>query len=102
MRVDALNNRTADLAPPPGSAILARLVLAGVNILAWLLYAAGLIAPLTPSEGMPRLGDFLIFLVGPIALLIFVAMRSQSRIVKGLVFLQVAVVVGFTSWLILA
>lgn len=95
-----MDSRVEELGPQSGSGMLPRMALAGLNLFACLLYAVGLISPLTPSEGIPRLTDLLFFFVGPIALMSFVALRARSRDLKALVFLQIAAVVGFTSWLL--
>lgn len=73
------------------------LILGGV--LAWSLFAVGLLSPLTPSEGYPRFIDFVVFVGVPVLLLGLVAYRLRRPLARGLVLLQLLCVVGLSAWL---
>jgi hypothetical protein len=47
------------------------------HLLAWVIFGFGLISPLTPSDGIPRRADLLIFVGGPVALLVGAIMMSR-------------------------
>jgi hypothetical protein len=65
-----------------------------------LLYGVGLIAPLTPSEGMPRLWEILVFGVVPVALLVACLRASRGGGAGIFILMQIVVVVAFTGWLL--
>lgn len=67
---------------------------------ATLMYGVGLVAPLTPSEGIPRLWELLIFLVCPCVLLLVCAWASSSRLTKALLVLLSFMFCGFGLWLL--
>lgn len=69
-------------------------------VLAILMYGIGLVAPLTPSEGIPRLWELLLFLACPCVLLLVCAWASGSRLVKMLLVLLSFVFCGFGLWLL--
>lgn len=77
-----------------------RLKIASLNAVAWFLYGVGLISPLTPSEGMPGVVDVVIFVVGPVAVLIFLARRFRSMPAKITMIVQAVAIVTFTGWLL--
>jgi hypothetical protein len=68
--------------------------------IAWLLFALGLLSPLTPSEGYPRLIDIVMFVGVPVLLLGFVAYRLRRSLALGFVLLQLLSVVGISTWLL--
>jgi hypothetical protein len=70
------------------------------NFLALLLYAVGLISPLTPSEGMPRPWELLVFAGGPIALLLACARTSRTVVARIVIGVQILGVVSFTGYLL--
>ena len=75
-------------------------MIAGADLFAMLLYAVGLIVPLTPSEGMPRPWEILVFVAGPVALLA-ACLRASRTVAAGIVILmQILLVVTFTGWLL--
>ncbi|TAN42129.1 MAG: hypothetical protein EPN22_13290 [Nitrospirae bacterium] len=52
------------------------------NILAILILAAGLISPLTPSEGTPSLIELLIFAFVPLIILGTLLLRLENKMTK--------------------
>ena len=70
------------------------------NFLALFIYAAGLISPLTPSEGMPRPWELLVFAAGPIALLVASARASRTAVASVVIGVQILGVVVFTGYLL--
>jgi hypothetical protein len=76
------------------------LILLLATVAAWLIYAAGLIAPLTPSEGYPSAKALLVFLAGPVVLLVFVARSTRSRAVRILSLIQAASILAITTGLL--
>jgi len=71
-----------------------------VNLAALLIYAVGLIAPLTPSEGLPSLMDIVVFVGIPVALLFWCIRASRSRLIALIVGLQIATVLFFSASLL--
>lgn len=69
-------------------------------IFATIIYGVGLVAPLTPSEGIPSLLELLVFVVVPCAVLVACVIAVNSRPVKALLALQVSSFVGFSIWLL--
>jgi hypothetical protein len=76
----------------------AGLVLAACG--AWLIFGVGLIAPLTPSEGMPHPIEIAAFVAFPIALLSLVIGYARTRPTKVTATLQVAAILIITAWLL--
>jgi hypothetical protein len=70
------------------------------TLAAWLIYAVGLIARLTPSEGYPSAKALVMFLGGPVVLLVFVARHSRIRAIRVLSLLQVATILAISTWLL--
>jgi hypothetical protein len=74
------------------------------NIFAWVLFGTGMISPLTPSEGMPRIYDWLIFAGSPILLLLIcwrVCHGIIGRIAMLAQFVLIAGVSGYLFWLLM-
>lgn len=71
-------------------------------VLAWSLFAVGLLSPLTPSEGYPRLIDIVVFVGVPVLLLGLVAYRMRRPLARGFVLLQLVGIVGVSVWLFTA
>jgi hypothetical protein len=67
---------------------------------AWLIFSVGLIAPLTPSEGMPHPIEILAFVGLPIALLSLVVAYARTRAAKIAALLQVAAILMITAWVL--
>ena len=70
------------------------------TVAAWLIYAAGLIAPLTPSDSYPSAKALLVFLAAPVVLLVFVARSTRSRALRILALIQAATILAITTWLL--
>lgn len=70
------------------------------NLVALLVYAVGLIGPLTPSEGEPSLPVILSFVGMPVVLLVWCIRACGSRL--GAVFfgVQLAAVLAFSTHLL--
>lgn len=77
------------------------LLIAIANLLALLIYAVGLIAPLTPSEGTPSLLEIVIFVGIPTAILGWCIHACSSRPAALLLGLQLFAVLGFFTHLLL-
>jgi hypothetical protein len=75
------------------------IIVAG-DLFALLLYAVGLISPLTPSEGIPRLWELLVLAAGPLALLAACAHASRTVIGRIVVAVQILGVGSFTGVLL--
>ncbi|MEC9363141.1 MAG: hypothetical protein VYC42_07945 [Pseudomonadota bacterium] len=71
-----------------------------LNILAAGIFIAGLLSPLTPSEGMPSLGHLLLFALLPAALLLYAGYVAGG--VSGWSFfgIQAAAVATSVAWLL--
>jgi hypothetical protein len=73
----------------------------GVGVVsATVTYMLGLVAPLTPSEGVPDLWELLVFLALPCVVLAVCAYAAQSRVAKALLVAQLFLFGGFGSWLL--
>jgi hypothetical protein len=53
------------------------LLVDGTSVGAWLLFGIGLLSPLTPSEGNPGWTETLMFVGGPVFLLVGVASKTR-------------------------
>lgn len=84
--------------PPP---FWRSLLIAIANLLALLIYAFGLIAPLTPSVGTPSLLEIVIFVGIPAAILGWCIHICSSRPVALFLGLQLFAVLGFFAHLLL-
>lgn len=71
------------------------------HVAAWAVYAVGLVAPLTPSEGSPSIWEILVFLGIPVAILFWCTQVVVSRIAALFAGLQLVAVLGFSAWLLL-
>jgi len=69
------------------------------NVLAFALYQFGLIAPLTPSHGLPSLWALLVFAGGPAALL-WAATRLW-RDARYFFYAEILLIAAFTCYLLL-
>ncbi|NOT11953.1 MAG: hypothetical protein HOP23_09000 [Methylococcaceae bacterium] len=76
------------------------LLLAAANLMALLIYAFGLVAPLTPSEGSPSLVAILMFVGIPVAILAWCVRACDSRIAALFFGLQLVAVLGFAASLL--
>ncbi|MEH6544439.1 MAG: hypothetical protein V7721_10890 [Porticoccaceae bacterium] len=70
------------------------------NILALFSYGVALLAPLTPSEGVPDIRMLLLFVGFPLLLLLHAWRTYNSRPAKIVVIFEATAIVGFTSWLL--
>lgn len=70
------------------------LLLAMADLTAWLVLAAGLIAPLTPSHGSPSALVLVVFAGMPVAILIACLRASRSRLAAVFFGLQLLALVG--------
>jgi hypothetical protein len=71
------------------------------NALALCLYAAGLLAPLTPSEGLPSVPVLLLFVGLPVALLGACIRVAGNKWWAGFFGLQILAILAFTTYLLL-
>lgn len=71
-----------------------------LNALAAVLFGVGLVAPLTPSHGMPRAVDLLVFAGVPAALLLAGLVLERHRAVRALWGLQLALLGLMLGWLL--
>jgi len=71
------------------------------NILAFLIFGAGLLSPLTPSTGMPAIGSLIIFVGLPLIFLLNAWRVYLHQITKYAVILQGICILGFSGWLLL-
>lgn len=71
------------------------------NILAFLIFGAGLLSPLTPSTGMPSIGSLITFVGLPLVLMLNAWRHYTQKISKWAVVLQAMGILGFTGWLLL-
>jgi hypothetical protein len=72
---------------------------AGATFVSWATFGIGLVAPLTPSEGLPSLSVILLFYVFPLALFVIVATMAVESIVRWFAGLQLLLMVAAGIWL---
>ncbi len=70
-------------------------------VLSWAIYAFGLIAPLTPSEGMPSVFDLMVFVGIPLAILAWCWLKCSALWAKICVRAQGIAITGFPCLLLL-
>jgi hypothetical protein len=75
------------------------IVLVG-NIFAVIVYALGLIGPLTPSSGTPSVSEILTFAGFLAAALLLCARHYRCRTARIAALFQMAFIVLFTAWLL--
>lgn len=71
------------------------------NILAIIIFGVGLLAPLTPSTGMPSIGSILIFVGLPLLLLLLTWRIYLSKVSMYAVITQGLCIAGFVSYLLM-
>ena len=71
------------------------------SVLSWAIYGFGLIAPLTPSEGIPTLFDLTVFVGIPLAILGWCWLKCSALWAKIIMIIQGLSIIGFTCWLLL-
>jgi hypothetical protein len=71
------------------------------NSLALCVYALGLLAPLTPSEGLPSVPVLLLFVGLPVALLGACIRVAGAKWWAGFFGLQILAILAFTTYLLL-
>jgi hypothetical protein len=76
------------------------LLLTAANLMALFIYAVGLAAPLTPSEGSPSLVVILMFVGIPVAILAWCIRACGSRPAALFFGLQLVAVLGFSASLL--
>ena len=76
-------------------------LLALTNALVLCVYALGLIAPLTPSEGLPSVPVLLLFVGLPVALLGACIRVEANKWWVGFFGLQILAIMAFTTYLLL-
>jgi len=74
------------------------LVMAGMT--AWFIFAVALIAPLTPSEGMPSVAAVVVFVGLPLGLLALVAVKARTGFMRTAAIVQGGVIIAITTWLL--
>lgn len=80
--------------------LLRDLVFIAADLLVLLLFAVGLLSPLTPSVGRPTLSDILIFVGMPVLILTVRAVISRSRLAKVFFLGQLLFVVLIDAWVL--
>jgi hypothetical protein len=78
------------------------------NDLGWLLvgfvgiviYGIGLLSPLTPSEGVPSVTMILVWVGIPLGLVSAGALLARSKVVKGMMILEVLAVITLSVYLL--
>lgn len=76
------------------------LLLIAANLMALLIYAVGLVAPLTPSQGSPSPVVILVFVGIPVAILAWGIRACGSRLTALFFGLQLVAVLGFSASLL--
>lgn len=71
-----------------------------LNALAVVLFGVGVVAPLTPSQGVPRAVDLLVFAGVPAALLLAGLVLEHHRAVRALWGVQLALLGMMLGWLL--
>jgi len=71
------------------------------NIIALGLFGLGLVAGLTPSYGLPRIQDIVVFAILPITILTGCWRAAINRNAKLAFIAQIIVLCGVTCWLML-
>jgi len=71
-----------------------------VNLVGMLIYAIGLIGPLTPSVGMPSLVEVIAFVGGPVGLLLISVFMSRMLAARLIASCEIAGIAAFTGWLL--
>lgn len=69
-------------------------------VLAIVLFGVGLLAPLTPSEGMPANNELLTYWIFPLALLAFGWIKTPDRVLKYISLCLFFLVGGFYSYML--
>ena len=87
--------------PPITSPFLRIFLFPLTNALALCVYALGLIAPLTPSEGLPSVPVLLLFVGLPVALLGACIRVAGKKWWAGFFGLQILAIMAFTTYLLL-
>ena len=70
--------------------------LRGASLVAWAVYSLGLVAPLTPSEGLPGVWQLALFAGLPLLVLGIVAAFGRGRTARALAWTQLALMAGFS------
>jgi hypothetical protein len=76
------------------------LLLVVTSLLAWMLLAVGLIAPLTPSEGHPTALAISFFYLLPVGALAVAARWSLNRAVRAVLFVELVLVLVAGGYII--
>jgi hypothetical protein len=71
-----------------------------VVLLAWALFLAGCIAPLTPSEGQPSLGTIALFVGIPAGLMVIVTLAIRSTGLRLLASTQLVGLLLLAGWVL--
>lgn len=79
---------------------MGRASLVALNVVAVVLFGVGVVAPLTPSQGVPRAVDLLVFAGVPAALLLAGLVLERHRAVRALWGVQLAVLGMTLGWLV--
>ena len=69
-------------------------------VLSWAIYGVGLIAPLTPSEGIPSVFDLMVFVGIPLGILALCWLKCSALWAKIFVIVQGIAIIGFTCCLL--
>ena len=87
--------------PPINNSFLSIFLFALTNALALCVYALGLLAPLTPSEGVPFMAVLLLFVGLPVALLGVCICVAGKKWWAGFFGVQILAIMAFTTYLLL-
>ena len=67
---------------------------------AWLIFAFGLVAPLTPSDGLPPLRALLTYAAAPLGLLSWAAAKATTTLGRLALIGQAVAMAGLFLWLL--
>jgi hypothetical protein len=71
-----------------------------LNMIAVILYGVGLLSPLTPSEGIPNMGEIFVFAIIPVVFLGVSGFLARSWGARAIVIIELSGVVAFSGWLL--
>jgi hypothetical protein len=71
-----------------------------IDLVAWVIFTVGLIAPLTPSDGPPGFGALAMFAGLPTLLLLAASSGAKSRLSRILLVAQGLAIPALTAWLV--
>jgi hypothetical protein len=70
------------------------------SVFAWAILVIGVLSRLTPSEGYPETSNILMFIGGPIFILVAVSWYGKHWIMKIAGFVQIVSIIWIAKWLL--